>query len=127
MKKLVVALTFILLLLSSKSLATNEYIFWNPVCRHNAIFWASVVQEQYPVRFYFVRVKDENDEEITQWHVQPQVKIKDSWYYFKVEKHHVVIMSKPSNWKEEYIMYPRDYIDWLFKIDRGETLKVYHE
>lgn len=73
----------------------KEAIVWDPVCRHHAIYWATMVGEDYPVRIkygHFLRKSG-----IKNYHVQPQMYIGDQWWYFKVENDKdVVIISKPS-------------------------------
>lgn len=103
----------------------ESVIPWTPVCRHNAIFWASIVRDQgFSVRFMFGRMydtenwKDADGMTTYTWHVQPQVKLGESWYYFKVENDEVVIMNMPLNWKRDWYMLPKDYVDWLFSIQR---------
>lgn len=114
--------------------ATDYLIKWDPVCRHNAIYWASVVDEQFPVRFVFGKMYETpipkglkdfaKEQKPYTWHVQPQVKLTDNWYYFKVENNIVMIITMPDYWKKEYIMYKADYVDYLFHIDRGKKLTV---
>ncbi len=72
----------------------EQAIQWEPVCRQHAIYWASMVGEQYPVRIkygYFLRKSG-----IKNYHVQPQMYAGDQWWYFKVENDKsVVIISEP--------------------------------
>ena len=117
----------LLLLSYAFGIANNkgDLISWQPVCRHNAVFWSSVVRDQgFPVRFMFGRIydtenwKDADGLTTYTWHVQPQVQLGEVWYYFKVENDKVVIMNMPTNWKKEWHMLPKDYVDWLFSIQR---------
>jgi hypothetical protein len=107
----------VLLIWAIQVKSSDYFIEWNPVCRHDAIYWASVVRDQaFPVRFVFVRIPAEDG--ITQWHVQPQFQLQSNWYYFKVENETVIIISEPDDWEVEYIMSTEDYVDWLFGIER---------
>jgi hypothetical protein len=72
--------------------AQNEKIKWNPECRHQALYWAITVIEQYPTRIKYGYFMDANTGEVLSYHVQPQVKIGDNWYYFKVEDESVVVI-----------------------------------
>lgn len=131
MKKfnILVVITFIAVLLLSScapivthsSTLDNEYLVeWNPVCRHNALFWISVVRDQYPVRVAFGKVVDS----FYTWHVQPQLQLGENWYYFQVKEGSVyIILDMPSlyeGWVVLYHMDVEDYVNWLFDTDLKE-------
>ena len=86
---------FIALLFALPAIAKAEgLIVWKPVCRHHAIYWASMVAEQYPVRIKYGYFKDRLGHRY--YHVQPQLYVGDEWWYFKVEDDkRVVIMTLP--------------------------------
>lgn len=104
----------------------EQAIVWDPVCRHRAIYWASMVGEDYPVRIkygYFL-----SKDGIKNYHVQPQMYIGDQWWYFKIENDKdVVIISKPSllirhndgteeqaEWKPQFHWKTLvDYMEWF--------------
>ena len=90
------ALALIAWLPPSVSYRDDVLIRWEPVCRHTALYWASMVGEQYPVRIAFGFYADLLP------HVQPQVKIGSSWHYFKVEKDKVVLMEMEDSFKVKY-------------------------
>ena len=95
-------------------------IEWNPVCRHNTLFWISVVRDQYPVRVAFGKVLDS----IYEWHVQPQLKLGKNWYYFEVRDGSVYIILDMSElyegWFLLYYMDENSYANWLFGWDLKE-------
>jgi hypothetical protein len=78
--------------------AQNSKIKWNPVCRHNALYWAITVKEQYPTRIKYGYFMDSRNGKILSYHVQPQVKIGENWYYFKVENNSVFIIFNMNEW-----------------------------
>jgi hypothetical protein len=90
---------FIIILLLASILpvsAQNQTIKWHPVCRHNALYWAITVREQYPTRIVYGHFKNSNGD--TSYHVQPQVKLGKHWYYFKVENGSVFIILNMDKW-----------------------------
>ena len=73
----------------------EQAIVWDPVCRHKAVYWASMVAEQYPVRIKYGYFKDRLGKRY--YHVQPMLYMGDMWWYFKVENDkHVVIITEPT-------------------------------
>ena len=72
----------------------DTVIGWHPVCRHDAIYWAMTVGEQFPTRIMYGWFIDKNGSKY--YHVQPQLYLGDKWWYFKVENHVVKIITKPS-------------------------------
>lgn len=81
--------------------AQNEKIRWNPECRHNALYWAITVIEQYPTRIKYGYFMDADTRKIMSYHVQPQVKIGENWYYFHVvDDSVVIILFDMSKWTE---------------------------
>ena len=73
----------------------EQAIEWDPVCRHHAIYWASMVAEQYPVRIKYGYFKDRLGKRY--YHVQPQLYMGDMWWYFKVVNDKtVVIITRPT-------------------------------
>ncbi|NIW52133.1 MAG: hypothetical protein GWN17_07910 [Candidatus Korarchaeota archaeon] len=93
-------IVFLLLTLTCSSMAfvKNQVplVEWKPVCRHNALYWASMVGEEHLVRIMYGYIGGVP-------HVQPQIKLGDTWYYFKVEKEHVVFTSM-KNFEPKYSM-----------------------
>jgi hypothetical protein len=61
----------------------HVYKVW---CRHDALYWGSVVGEDLQVR---VAIGRYNDGKYDALHAQPQVKILDTWYYFKARPYMV--------------------------------------
>ncbi len=92
----------------------DTLIEWSPACRHAALFWASVVMEQYPVRIVFGKVVHS----IYEWHVQPQLLLGDNWYYFEIKEDEVYIIldmgALQEGWIPIYNMEIKDYVGWLF-------------
>ena len=87
-----------------------------PVCRHDAIYWGSVVIETHPVRIMFGRVYKE-DNTFT-WHVQPQFQTDDEkWHYFTILDNTVWHVKMPKSWVVDYSMSLKDYGDWLLDTD----------
>ena len=99
MKKLTLILCF-LFLFTCSSAAINwdqiSFVEWKPVCRHNALYWTSMVGEDNLVRIMYGYIGGVP-------HVQPQIKLGDTWYYFKVEKGSVVFTSMV-NFEPKYSM-----------------------
>jgi hypothetical protein len=87
---------FIALLFALPVIAKAENaIVWKPVCRHHAIYWASMVAEQYSVRIKYGYFKDRLGKQY--YHVQPQLYMGDMWWYFKVVNDKtVVIITRPT-------------------------------
>jgi hypothetical protein len=123
-------ITFVIVLLISScapvvinsSTFDNDYLVeWNPVCRHKTVYWISVVRDQYPVRVAFGKVIDPK----YVWHVQPQLKLGENWYYFEVVDDDVrIILNMPSlyeGWAVLYYMDVGDYVNWLFRTDLKES------
>ncbi len=92
----------------------DALIEWNPVCRHDTLYWISVVRDQYPVRVAFGKVIDPTYD----WHVQPQLLLGDNWYYFEVkeDKVHIILNMEElyEGWVLLYSMEAKDYVGWLF-------------
>jgi len=128
MRKLIVVI-FAFLTLTTTALA-NDLIIWNPVCRHNALYWAAMVGEQYPTRIMYGWFVDQIG--IKYYHVQPQIYLGEKWWYFKVEDNTVKIITNPIHriyyantgewedtvWKPQFV-FPTlqkylDYLDDLF-------------
>ena len=66
---------------------------WYPACRHTALFTASVVGEDYPVRFVIGTYKGEK-------HVEAQAKIDGEWQWigmYKFSNKYNFIMTKRGN------------------------------
>jgi hypothetical protein len=128
-KSLIIVVFITLLLLPScgaysakTSIAQSDTLIeWNPVCRHDALYWLSVVRDQYPVRVVFGKVIDP----IYDWHVQPQLLLGENWYYFEVKEGSVyIILDMPSlyeGWVVLYHMNVEDYVNWLFGTDLKES------
>lgn len=91
MKKWLVVI-FATLVLTSPALA-DSFIKWHPVCRHNAVYWAVTVGEQFPTRIMYGWFVDKVG--IKYYHVQPQMYLGEKWWYFKVEDDTVKIITKP--------------------------------
>ena len=73
-------------------------IKWDPVCRHNALYWVSMVGENYKTRIAFGYLGGIA-------HVQPQVKVGDTWYFFEVKDDKVILKSMdPVYWELSYYM-----------------------
>lgn len=52
-------------------------------CRHDALYWGSVVGEAHQVRMMLGWYENKW---FKGWHVQPQIKYKDEWWYFKCKE-----------------------------------------
>lgn len=84
---------FAAVMLATSAIA-DDVIRWKPVCRHRAIYWASMVAEQYPVRIKYGYFEDRL--KVRYYHVQPQLFMGEQWWYFKVvSDKHVRIMTRP--------------------------------
>jgi predicted SnoaL-like aldol condensation-catalyzing enzyme len=59
----------------------DEYKVW---CRHNAIYWASVIGEAHQVR---IAIGFYETQKVKGLHAQPQIKISNNWYYFRAEEY----------------------------------------
>ena len=94
MKKLLV----ILVLLSLCSCAT-----WQPVCRHDAVYAAIVVGEEYPVRFVYGTYR-------TQKHIRAQAKINGQWQYIEPFGNVIRIGKSDPFFFEEEIFSFQEYI-----------------
>lgn len=81
-------------LVFATSASAEQWIRWKPVCRHNAIYWAITVGEQFPTRIMYGYFTDRVG--IKYYHVQPQLHAGGKWWYFRVENDHVTIISKPT-------------------------------
>lgn len=121
-RRLVVYFTALVLLLPA--IASAQYIKWNPVCRHNALYWAATVGENYQTRIVHGWFIDKD--KIKYFHVQPQLRFDKNWYFFKVENDHVVIIDKPrylagTTWHQNFI-FPtlHAYMEWFSPILKGE-------
>ena len=92
-RRLIVYFTALVLLLPAIASA-QDIIIWKPVCRHNALYWAIMVGEQFPTRIQYGWFVDKIG--IKYYHVQPQLYMGDKWWYFKVKDNHVVLITKPT-------------------------------
>jgi hypothetical protein len=126
MRRLIVVI-FATILLATTALAKDNLIEWTPVCRHNAVYWALTVGEQFPTRIMYGWYE-------TPWgtkyyHVQPQVYIGDQWWYFEVVEHsYVRLLTKPeftlmfddkeikTEWKPDHIYTIKQYVERLYDI-----------
>ncbi len=88
-------------------------IKWTPVCRHNALYWVSMLGEEHETRIAFGN-----------WaglaHVQPQIKVKSTWYFFKVKDGKVILMSMdPVYWELMYYLTFLEFADlqneWMIR------------
>lgn len=84
-------------------------------CRHDALYWGSVVGEAHQVRMMLGWYQNKW---YSGWHVQPQIKYKDDWWYFKCREEYdknlkqyvlkVILISMPKEagdvWKPAYSM-----------------------
>lgn len=61
-------------------------------CRHDALYWGSVVGEAHQVRMMLGWY--ENDR-FKGWHVQPQIKYKNDWWYFRCEERYSAKYKQP--------------------------------
>ena len=80
--------------------AQNNKIEWKPQCRHYALYWAIAVRDQYPTRIKYGYFMNYETGKILSYHVQPQVKIGENWYYFYVENNSVFILLDMNKWTE---------------------------
>jgi len=98
----------------------DAVIEWNPVCRHNALYWASTLQDSYEVRIMYGAVVGGG----SKWHVQPQVLIGENWYYFEIKEDKVYIILNMETlyegWISLHIMTLKDYVLWMFQDTIGE-------
>jgi hypothetical protein len=95
MKKWLVVIFATLVFATPALAADNQAIRWKPVCRHHAIYWASMVAEQYPVRIKYGYFKDRLGKRY--YHVQPQLHMGKNWWYFKVvNDDRVVLIAEPT-------------------------------
>jgi len=99
MKKLSLFLSLLIISFVFPAQAQNDVkIKWNPVCRHNALYWAVTVREQYPTRIKYGYFVDKHGQ--ISYHVQPQLKMGKNWYYFKVEDNTVFIIFDMNSWTD---------------------------
>jgi hypothetical protein len=113
-------------LLIAVSASAEDWIRWQPVCRHQALYWAVTVGEQFPTRIMYGWFTDRAG--IKYYHVQPQMYVGEKWWYFRVENEHVILITKPTftiiykntGEKEETTWYPQfhfksfeDYVNYL--------------
>lgn len=85
-----------------KRITKLQHVEWHPVCRHNALFWTSMLGEKNEVRIMYGMLYDG-----ALWgrHVQPQIKLNHTWYYFLIDKGKVILVKMPKNgWKPMYSM-----------------------
>ena len=95
MKKLLV----VLVLLSLCSCIT-----WQPACRHDAVYSAIVVGEEYPVRFIYGTY-------LAQKHIRAQAKIDGRWQYIEPFGAGLIKIGKPEPlFFEEKILSFQEYI-----------------
>jgi hypothetical protein len=95
------------------SVDTDKAFVYNVWCRHDALHWGSVVGESSQVR---VSIGMYNAGKGNILHAQPEIKILDSWYYFKMKSYvdddttmtqaRLIIISMPKRaghtWKKLY-------------------------
>lgn len=120
MKKLLLFLLLFIATCAGSSVQTPDhkyYIEWNPVCRHKALYWSTVVGEQFPVRIMYGYMEGVP-------HVQPQIKLGDTWYYFKVERETVVLTSIKNfdpKYSMTYLQYSEMHSHYLKKEVKNGT------
>ena len=115
MKKVVLFISILLFILTIPTYATNQKIEWNPVCRHKALYWAITVKEQYQTRIKYGYFKHIETDIVVGYHVQPQVKLGEKWYYFKVEFDNIVIIKDMNGeiYNEKFVWVPtHDFYDF---------------
>lgn len=83
-------------------------------CRHDAVYWGSVVGEVYKVRMMLGWYEQKGG--MKGWHVQPQVFLNNEWHYFKcVER-----------WDKDERMYVLDIVFISMPKERGDTWKAHY-
>jgi len=105
-------LFLLFILLSFCSCAT-----WQPVCRHDAVYSAIVVGEEYPVRFVHGTYK-------TQKHIRAQAKIDGQWQYIEPFGNVIKIGKSDPLFFEEKIFSFQEYMQ-ITKNRIKEPDKVY--
>ena len=111
-KLLWVSFTFALLSILFLSSCASPQI-WNPVCRHNVIYVASVVGEQYPVRFIVGDIWPQKK------HVEVQAFIDNKWQYIKFDGSNITIVKRKSSFLYEssfiptYVYSWNEYMNWF--------------
>lgn len=63
-----------------KTESDSRFKIW---CRHDAIYWGSVVGEAHTIRMMLGWYENNM---YKGWHVQPQIKLKNEWWYFKCKE-----------------------------------------
>ena len=118
MRKLYISLILLLLMVggacrlvpptqkdTSASIRVTTNIKWDPVCRHDALYWVSMLGEEYETRMAFGSWKG-----LT--HVQPQIKLESTWYFFKVKDDKVILISlDPAYWELYYYLTFLEFAD----------------
>ena len=82
---------------------------WKPVCRHKALYTASVVGEEHPVRIVWGRIQGAD-------HVQTQGLIDDIWEWLIVNQYgYIDTIEEIPGFTPLYYMSFQKYLEWFGK------------